>query len=259
MTFDDRTFLVAATHRNLSPQDTDLIELTLTTIYALDKLLHLLRDRAEHLDLMQFRLNWEEKRCAAWIEYRKISDDIVSFLANRARWSPSIYDDNTIISPPAVTPPAVSPSPPSHTLARRSSVVSLNSVSSDLSLAAPALSRGARFKFADALSKEAKDLSNRVNALRHTLVQPAGKMVDKVHAKRALPNEICDEQDLLDLKAGLEMEGVGKFLLALAMQWKKYISYFYPIFPQLSSQHTQGRRVLRREPQGSVWRTIPSW
>ena len=33
---------LAAAQRNLSPADTDLIEVALTTIYALDKLLHLL-------------------------------------------------------------------------------------------------------------------------------------------------------------------------------------------------------------------------
>ena len=42
-------FPAAAAQRNLSPADTDLIELTLTTIYALDKLFHLLRDRSENL------------------------------------------------------------------------------------------------------------------------------------------------------------------------------------------------------------------
>src|ERR1700730_6066012 len=63
---------VAATQRNLSPEDTDLIELTLTTICALDKLLHLLRDRSDNLDLLGIRLIWEELRAAAWTERRNI-------------------------------------------------------------------------------------------------------------------------------------------------------------------------------------------
>jgi len=45
--------------RNLSPQDTDVIELTLTTIYDFDKLLHLLRDRSENLDHSAIRLTWK--------------------------------------------------------------------------------------------------------------------------------------------------------------------------------------------------------
>ncbi|KAG9088096.1 hypothetical protein FS749_002417, partial [Ceratobasidium sp. UAMH 11750] len=51
----------AATQRNLSREDTDLIEVTLTTLRALDQLLHLLRSRSDNLDLMAMRLTWEEQ------------------------------------------------------------------------------------------------------------------------------------------------------------------------------------------------------
>ncbi|KAH9973031.1 hypothetical protein BGW80DRAFT_1459355 [Lactifluus volemus] len=47
-----KEFTKAASKRNLSSQDTDIIELTLTTIYEFDKLLHLLRGRSENLDLL---------------------------------------------------------------------------------------------------------------------------------------------------------------------------------------------------------------
>lgn len=40
----------------LSPRDTDLIEITLSTIFAIDKLLHLLRHRRRSLALLRFRL-----------------------------------------------------------------------------------------------------------------------------------------------------------------------------------------------------------
>ena len=55
-------FVLAATQRNLSPEDTDLIEITLTTLFALDKLLHLLRDHSELLNLLGICLTWEEQR-----------------------------------------------------------------------------------------------------------------------------------------------------------------------------------------------------
>ncbi|KAI0787101.1 hypothetical protein BC629DRAFT_1440299 [Irpex lacteus] len=63
-----KKFTKAAAQRNLSPADTDLIELTLTTIYALDKLLRLLRDRSNRLELLSDRLTWEERRIASWVE-----------------------------------------------------------------------------------------------------------------------------------------------------------------------------------------------
>src|SRR5271170_7814872 len=97
----------AATQRNLSPEDTDLIELTLTTIYQLDKLLHLLRDRSENLDLLGVRLTWEEQRIAAWVDRRKIISDVESFLTDRARWSTSAYES---VNPPEEAPAQTEPS-----------------------------------------------------------------------------------------------------------------------------------------------------
>lgn len=40
----------------LSPRDTDLIEITLTTLFSVDKLLHLLRHRRRALTLLRHRL-----------------------------------------------------------------------------------------------------------------------------------------------------------------------------------------------------------
>lgn len=40
----------------LSPRDTDLIEITLTTLFAVDRLLHLLRQRRKALTLLSYRL-----------------------------------------------------------------------------------------------------------------------------------------------------------------------------------------------------------
>lgn len=45
-----------ASKQHLSPWDTDLIEITLTTLFAVDKLLHLLRQRRKALTLLQYRL-----------------------------------------------------------------------------------------------------------------------------------------------------------------------------------------------------------
>jgi predicted AAA+ superfamily ATPase len=75
----------AATQRNLSREDTDLIEVTLTTLLALDRLLHLLRGRSENLELMSTRLTWEEQRMFSWNERQSILADLETFIKNRAQ------------------------------------------------------------------------------------------------------------------------------------------------------------------------------
>ncbi|KAH8106169.1 hypothetical protein BXZ70DRAFT_886776 [Cristinia sonorae] len=208
----------AAAQRNLSPADTDLIELTLTTIYALDKLLHLLRDRSEQLDLLAVRLTWEERRIAAWIELRNTHNDITDFLNTRARWSPAVYDDLE-----AVNRDDEVPTPPLGPSARRNSVVSIASIASDTSNASMSLSRGARFKLSEQLSRDAAQIASRVSSLRHTKINAAGKALDRLidDSRKPVPEILLDEQDKLEDKGINEMEDVGKFVMSVVMQWKK--------------------------------------
>jgi hypothetical protein len=200
----------------LSPEDTDLIELTLTTIYALDKLLHLLRDRSDNLDLLGIRLDWEEQRSASWKERRKLLEDLESFSSSRARWSPSIYET-------AATKVEDSP-----ILSRRGSVTSLASVASETSINHPMFSRNARFKLAELLSRDAAQFGARVTNLSHTRVTTAGKLLDKLidHSRRPVPDVLLDEQDRLEEQGINQMENIGKFVLSLVMQWRKYVISF---------------------------------
>ncbi|KAH9843691.1 uncharacterized protein C8Q71DRAFT_10389 [Rhodofomes roseus] len=210
-----KKFTKAAAQRNLSPADTDLIELTLTTIYGFDKLLHLLRDRSDNLDLLGIRLTWEERRIGAWTELRKVLSDIRDFLKTRARWSPVVYD--TAAAEEEVTPGSVPK--------RRNSVVSIASMASDTSssLASPGFSRGTRFKLAELLSRDAALFVSRVSSLKHTKVAGAGKTLDKLidHSRKPVPDELLDEQDKLENDGINAMEDVGKFVMGVVMQWKK--------------------------------------
>ncbi|KAG2158918.1 uncharacterized protein EDB93DRAFT_1325023 [Suillus bovinus] len=202
-----RALTKAATQRHLSPEDTDVIELTLTTIYELDKLLHLLRDRSENLDLLGIRLTWEEQRRAAWSDRQKILADIENFLTTRARWSPSIYE--------FMVKPEEKPSN------RRGSVASM---ASDTSITSNAgFSRSARFKLAELLSRDSAHFAGRVSSLRHGKVAAAGKALDKLidNSRRAVPEELLDEQDKLEDKGINEMEHVGKFVMNVVTQWRK--------------------------------------
>ena len=206
----------AATQKNLSPRDTDVIELTLTTIYELDKLLHLLRDRSEHLEMLGIRLTWEEYRQSGWKERRQIIEDLGTFAVTRARWNSSMYEQAQKVDD-------------SH---ERGSITSLASVASDLSVTSPTFSRSARFKLAEILSRDAAQFSGRVTSLRHGKVAAAGKALDRLieQSRKPVPEELLDEQDRLEEKCISELENIGKFTLALVMQWRKYITVILFIF-----------------------------
>ncbi|KAI0248689.1 hypothetical protein BJV78DRAFT_1233619 [Lactifluus subvellereus] len=216
----------AASKRNLSPQDTDVIELTLTTIYEFDKLLHLLRDRSETLDLLGVRLTWEEHRCAAWTDRRQLLFDLQTFLSQRARWSPSVYD---ALPQPECSAP---------TLTRRGSATSLASESSHSF--SPGFSRGARFKQAEALSREAAQFAGRISSLRHGKITAAGKALDKLidNSRTPVPDELLDEQDKLEGQGIDEMENVGRFIMSVVTQWRKADEFYVETMKdQASAQH----------------------
>ncbi|KAI0698913.1 hypothetical protein BC835DRAFT_628774 [Cytidiella melzeri] len=216
-----KKFTKAAAQRNFSPADTDIIEITLTTIYALDKLLHLLRERSDNLELLSDRLAWEEKRIGCWVELRSIVADLKHFLDTRARWSPSVYDrdDDEADNTPANEISAI----PLPTLRRKGSMSSLMSTASDSTVSTLALSRGERFKLAETLSRDAAQFASRVLSLRHSKVTAAGKALDKLidDSRKPVPDELLDEQDKLEDKVNNEMEDVGKFVMGVVMQWKK--------------------------------------
>ncbi|KAG5646454.1 hypothetical protein DXG03_003504 [Asterophora parasitica] len=209
-----RQLTKAATQRNLSPADTDVIELTLTTIYQLDKLIHLLRDRSENLELLGIRLGWEETRIAAWVDRRRIVEDLGTFLDTRARWNPTVYEN-----PPEVEEHQELP----HDFKRRSSVTSFASAASDTSVSSAGFSRSARFKLAELLSRDAAQFAGRVTSLRHGKITAAGKVLDKLidHSRKPVPDELLDEQDRLEEKGIAEMENLGKFVMHMVMQWRK--------------------------------------
>jgi hypothetical protein len=206
----------AAAKRNLSPQDTDIIELTLITIFEFDKLLHLLRDRSETLDLLGIRLTWEDHRNAAWSDRARIVQDVKTFLTSRARWSPSGYETTGV--PEESTPAGL----------RRGSIASIASVASDAStLSLPSFSRAARYKMAESLSREAAQFSSRILSLRHNHITGAGKTLDKFidRSRKPVPDELLDEQEKLEEKVITEMENVGKFVMEVVTQWRKYCYY----------------------------------
>ena len=211
----------AATQRNLSPADTDLIEVTLTTLFALDKLIHLLRARSDTLDITGLRLTWEEKRIAAWKERNSIREDLQKFVKEQARWSVSTYDNIEMTHNDASPAGASRGSPPS----------SLNGPTPSPSLSASdstprrnpnttGVSRGARYKFAEDLTRDAGRFTTRYSAVKRNQITAAGKALDKIIEKKTVPDEVLDEQDRLenDIRP---MDSLTKFAMDMVTQWKK--------------------------------------
>lgn len=139
--------------------------------------------------------------------------DLAAFLKNRAQWSPSVYEN---VSGEGVNPPSGGGTP-----VRRGSVASVASASSDTTAAS--MSRAARFKLAEVLSKDAATLSTRISSLRHGKISATGKTLDNLieESRKPVPDIILDEQERLENKGVTEMEGLGQFVMNVVMQWKK--------------------------------------
>lgn len=163
------------------------------------------------LDLLGVRLSWEENRISSWVDRRKIIVDLQAFLESRAQWSASVYDN----------PPKTDPTLEDH---RRGSVSSLTSVASDTSINSPAFSRSTRFRLAELLSRDAATFSARVSSLRHGSVAASGKFLDKLidNSRKPVPEVLLDEQDRIDEKCVNDLENIGKFVLNVVIQWRKY-------------------------------------
>lgn len=110
-------------------------------------------------------------------------------------------------------------------------MASLASMASDSTASsALALSRGDRFKLAEVLSRDAAQFASRVSSLRHTKISAAGKALDKLidDSRKPVPEELLDEQDRLEDKGINDMEDIGKFVMGVVMQWKKYVFHALP-------------------------------
>ncbi|KAG0746786.1 hypothetical protein G6F66_002067 [Rhizopus arrhizus] len=73
--------------KDLSPADTTTIEITLTTLMSLDKLMHLLRRKSDDLQVLTRRVIWEEEyeKSMSWLQ--ETEKEVQDFLSNGARWS----------------------------------------------------------------------------------------------------------------------------------------------------------------------------
>ena len=195
----------------------------MTTLLALDKLIHLLRARSDTLEFTGLRLNWEEKRIAAWKERNSIREELQSFVKEQARWSVSTYDkielnpsDASLSLPVGASGASLTPSSNGQSSSPSPLVSSTSRHNSNVT----GVSRGARYKFAEDLTREAGRFTTRYSAVKRNHITVAGKALDKMIEKKSLPDEVLDEQDRLenDIRP---MDSLTKFPMDMVTQWKK--------------------------------------
>lgn len=181
----------------------------------MDKLIHLLRARSETLDLIGLRLTWEEKRLGAWLERDAIKSEIAQFVEKSGRWSSEIYQQLIGSSESGVIQPGELPERSSH----NPSIIPgrKNSGFSNVS-------RGARYKLAEDLTREVGRLNMRIAAWKRNFITPAGKAIDRMIEKKTVPDPILDEQDRIE-DIVKPTEALSKFTMELVAQWKKLVPY----------------------------------
>jgi Growth-Arrest-Specific Protein 2 Domain/Calponin homology (CH) domain len=72
--------------KDLSPADTTTIEITLTTLMTLDRLMHLLRQKTYTLQILTLRVLWEDEFSKAIKWVNDGDEEITCFLRGEARW-----------------------------------------------------------------------------------------------------------------------------------------------------------------------------
>ena len=184
---------LGSSKRDLSNEDTDLLEVTLTTLLSLDRLLSLLRHRHQQLDLLTYRIRcvvripiltladlnsiyrWEEQLGLAWKEYRRILADLPP-LIQRSRW----------------TRPAVATNPQSTT-------------------------------FHESLSADLVAYTSHIDALLNSTIPAAAHHLDKIidTSPVALPDSFLESQESLEDAAGDLTTGLGTFIGKVGRQTER--------------------------------------
>ena len=190
----------------MSTQDTDLIEITLETIYALDRLVRLLSGRRTNLDLARLSLSWEEDLHKSWTEFVALEQDIQHFVLRRSRLSLSTALTNLDV--PLQT----------------SDLNSSDTVSSYAASTTPTQQSTSRVQpasqmTAEIIALEASRLSLRIRALVQEAVPRTGSLLDAIIDQRQVPDGYIDEQEKLEEAAG-KLLSKDSFLSDLAAQCK---------------------------------------
>ncbi|GAA5911793.1 uncharacterized protein JCM6883_001272 [Sporobolomyces salmoneus] len=202
-----RLFAKQKSKQQLSRRDTDLIEVCLGTIFALDKLLSLLRQRRKSLVLLEYRLQWEESLRTVWTSHQRLlCSEIPLFLSQSTFTPPPTSSLSLNLSPSSSEDPN-----PSLSLSKSlssSSLLSTSSSSSSIthsrrrrrlsSLSSP--SSHSRTLRSQTLLLSLSSLKSHLYQLLSTLLPASGTWLDKLidASNEPLPEEFLDGQDRVE-------------------------------------------------------------
>lgn len=219
----------------MSPEDTDVVEVALETLVALEKLRNHLEGRCSALQVLQARLDWESARRDFYTSYSSLCEEMDSFVTSKARWSPTVYaatdHHDTVLAPAsdAATLASSSAAHPSSAPSRRA--------------AKPPRSN---FLLVEILGLEGQRLLSRIDDVRHGVAAKTGQNLDAVIAFLKVPDEFLDEQDRID-NLGEDLERKAIFLRLLISQWTQADSLFHT----LMSLHKDARSLAHKAENAS--------
>lgn len=161
--------------RHLSSSDTDLIELALNTVYALDKLLRLLRNHKTKHDLAELRLRWESRLCQCWEDLVPLRQDVAAFELKCNRRSVAAVEKSG-----------------------DGSCDTMYSTGSDSRILQHKRSLSSSRMAAEALQLEMSRLALRISSFNGEKVLPTGKLLDLLIDQTQIPEQLIDEQEKLE-------------------------------------------------------------
>ncbi|SJX60292.1 uncharacterized protein SRS1_11606 [Sporisorium reilianum f. sp. reilianum] len=182
-----RSVAKAVSKRHLSGPDTDLLELALDTVFALDKLLRLLRDRRREHDLTELRLQWENLIRSSWIDVVDLRRDIEAF-ERKCKALAASRSNATDTLPPGVD------SLDSNGRGSTSLDASHDTSKQRIPRSASSSSRLA----SESLKLETSRLVLRIRRFDTEKARPAGRLLDLLIDQRQVPERLIDEQEKLE-------------------------------------------------------------
>ncbi|KAG2215176.1 hypothetical protein INT46_001452 [Mucor plumbeus] len=88
--------LTGTTNRSLTPADASTIEITLTTLTILDRMMHMLRKRSKIVDTLKVRIEWDNlmEKAVKWCQDKE--NTIQDFMLGKARWTSDHSDEEDL-------------------------------------------------------------------------------------------------------------------------------------------------------------------
>ena len=182
-----RSVAKAVSKRHLSGSDTDLLELALETVFTLDKLLRLLRERRREHDLTELRLRWERVICSAWFDVVDLRRDIAAFERKCKSLSISRSSSNG---------PLARGMAPTQT--RKHENTSTDNQNEQSKQQIPRSTSSSSRLASESLKLETARLVLRIRSFDTEKVRPAGRLLDLLIDQRQVPEKLIDEQEKLE-------------------------------------------------------------